>query len=124
MKKLKSKKENTDNYSTKVNDGVYRTMIDRITSLDNPSFFFMHYDNYEVNNLIIVPKCFFVPEDENQNIFGGYCSKEIGIWKYHFDSEGYLFSLMRNGKISGKKYLLKNSLVNYLKINYSQLMKT
>ena len=37
-------------------------MIDRITSLDNPSFFFMHYDNYEVNNLIIVPKCFFVPE--------------------------------------------------------------
>lgn len=59
---LKSKKENTDNYTTKVNDGVYRTMIDRITSLDNPSFFFMHYDNYEVNNLIIVPKCFFVPE--------------------------------------------------------------
>ncbi|MBE6307419.1 MAG: restriction endonuclease [Bacteroidales bacterium] len=59
---LKSKMENTDNYTTKVNDGVYRTMIDRITSLDNPSFLFMHYDNYEVNNLIIVPKCFFVPE--------------------------------------------------------------
>ena len=59
---LKSKKENTDKYSTKVNDGVYRTMIERITSLDNPSFFFMHYDNYEVNNLIVVPKCFFVPE--------------------------------------------------------------
>lgn len=45
----------------KVNDGVYRTMIDRITSFDNPNFFFMHYDCYEVNNLIIVPKCFFVP---------------------------------------------------------------
>lgn len=59
---LKSKKENTDKYITKVNDGEYRTMIDRITSFDNPSFFFMHYDNYEVNNLIIVPKCFFVPE--------------------------------------------------------------
>lgn len=59
---LKSKKEKTDKYITKVNDGVYRTMIDRITSLDNPSFFFMHYDNYEVNNLIIVPKCFFIPE--------------------------------------------------------------
>ena len=59
---LKSKKENTDKYSTKVNDGVYRTMIERITSLDNPSFFFMHYDNHEVNNLIVVPKCFFVPE--------------------------------------------------------------
>ena len=59
---LKSKKAITDRYTTKVNDGVYRTMIDRITSLDNPSFFFMHYDAYAVNNLIIVPKCFFVPE--------------------------------------------------------------
>lgn len=59
---LKSKKEKSDNYTSKVNDGVYRTMIDRITSLDNPSFFFMHYDCYEVNNLIIVPKCFFIPE--------------------------------------------------------------
>ncbi len=59
---LKSKRASTDKYHTKVNDGVYRTMIDRITSLDNPSFFFLHYDRYEVNNLIIVPKCFFVPD--------------------------------------------------------------
>lgn len=59
---LKSKKDNTDKYETKVNDGVYQTMIGRITSLDNPSFFFMHYDCNEVNNLIIVPKCFFIPE--------------------------------------------------------------
>lgn len=59
---LKSKKDNSDKYTTKVNDGVYKTMIDRITSLDNPSFFFMHYDHHEVNNLIIVPKCFFIPE--------------------------------------------------------------
>lgn len=59
---LKSKKEKTDKYNTKVNDGVYRTMIERITSLENPSFFFMHYNAYEVNNLIIVPKCFFIPD--------------------------------------------------------------
>ena len=58
---LKSKNENSDRYNTKVNDGVYRTMIERITSLDNPSFFFMHYNSYQVNNLIIVPKCFFIP---------------------------------------------------------------
>lgn len=58
---LKSKKDNSDRYKSKVSDGVYKTMIERITSLDNPSFFFMHYDNYEVNNLIIVPKFFFVP---------------------------------------------------------------
>lgn len=59
---LKSKKGNTDKYKAKVSDGAYKTMIERITSLDNPSFFFMHYDNYEVNNLIVVPNCFFVPD--------------------------------------------------------------
>lgn len=59
---LKSRHSTSDNYNNSVNDGVYRTMIDRITSLDNPSFFFLHYNAYEVNNLIIVPRCFFVPE--------------------------------------------------------------
>lgn len=59
---LKSKKSSTTHFNATVADGVYRTMISRITSLDNPSFFFMHYDHYEVNNLIIVPKCFFIPD--------------------------------------------------------------
>lgn len=59
---LKSKRANTDKFDTKVTDGEYKTIIDRITSLDNPSFFFLHYDNCQVNNLIIVPNCFIVPE--------------------------------------------------------------
>ncbi len=59
---LKSKKTESDKFQATVVDGVYRTMIERITSLDNPSFFFMHYDRYEVNNLVIVPKCFFTPD--------------------------------------------------------------
>ena len=58
---LKSKNTSSDDFQSKVADGVYKTMIQRITSLDNPSFFFLHYDNYKVNNLIIVPKCFFTP---------------------------------------------------------------
>lgn len=58
---LKSKKSLSENFQATVADGVYQTMISRITSLDNPSFFFMHYDRYEVNNLVIVPKCFFTP---------------------------------------------------------------
>lgn len=58
---LKSKRVNTDSFQSIVADGEYTTMINRITSLDNPSFFFMHYDKYRVNNLIIVPKCFFTP---------------------------------------------------------------
>lgn len=59
---LKSQRSRAPQFDGKVNDGVYRTMIDRITSLDNPSFFFLHYDSCEVNNLIIVPGCFFVPD--------------------------------------------------------------
>ena len=58
---LKSQKSDSERFQTTVQDGVYRTMISRITSLDNPSFFFMHYNRYEVNNLVIVPKCFFTP---------------------------------------------------------------
>lgn len=58
---LKSKKTESDRFQSNVVDGVYRTMIERITSLNNPSFFFLHYNRYEVYNLIIVPKCFFSP---------------------------------------------------------------
>lgn len=58
---LKSKRTNSDKFMASVADGVYHTMIRRIKSLENPSFFFMHYDRNEVNNLIIVPKCFFTP---------------------------------------------------------------
>ena len=47
----------------KVNDGAYNTMIDRITSNNNPDFFFMSYSKKElkVKNLILIPKHFFVP---------------------------------------------------------------
>lgn len=58
---LKSRRNESDRFLSTVAGGAYRTMMDRITSLDNPSFFFMHHNGYEVNNLIIVPKCFFTP---------------------------------------------------------------
>lgn len=47
----------------KINDGAYETMIERITSNQNPDFFFMSYSkkDYTVNNLILIPKHFFVP---------------------------------------------------------------
>lgn len=45
-----------------VADGAYKTMISRIRSDDNPNFFFMSYrkKDLKVQNLIIVPKHFFV----------------------------------------------------------------
>lgn len=47
----------------KVNDGSYDAMIERITGNRNPDFFFMTYSktNYAVNDLILIPKHFFVP---------------------------------------------------------------
>lgn len=49
--------------SNKVNDGAYNTMIERIKSINNPNFFFMHYNkcNLRIENFIMVPKYFFSP---------------------------------------------------------------
>ena len=48
----------------KVNDGAYETMIARITGNNNPDFFFTGYskEEWQVNNLLFVPRHFFVPE--------------------------------------------------------------
>lgn len=47
--------------SNKINDGAYNTMIERITSINNPIFFFMQYSkmNLQVENFVMVPKYFF-----------------------------------------------------------------
>lgn len=43
----------------KINDGVYSTMIKRITSITNPELLIMQYSsNYIVTDLILVPKFF------------------------------------------------------------------
>lgn len=48
----------------KINDGAYDTMIQRITSNDNPDFLFMSYskENMAVTDLVLIPKHFFVPD--------------------------------------------------------------
>ena len=54
---LKSKKAELSNI---INDGAYDTMIERINSEDNPSFFLLTYSQeYRVNNFLIIPKHFF-----------------------------------------------------------------
>lgn len=57
---LKSKKAKL---SQIINDGAYDTMIERINSEDNPSFFFLTYSaQFMVNNFLIIPKQFFKPD--------------------------------------------------------------
>jgi len=45
-----------------INDGEYHKMINRITSLNNPNFFFMTYEGFAVTNLLLVPRFFFTPD--------------------------------------------------------------
>ena len=55
---LKSKK---GNMGKKISDGAYATMIERINSNTNPDLFVMSYSpDYQVTNLLLVPKFFFV----------------------------------------------------------------
>lgn len=58
---LKSKKDKMGN---RILDGAYDTIIERLNSENNPSFFFLNYsvNNYEVQNFIVIPKHFFTSE--------------------------------------------------------------
>lgn len=58
---LKSKSNKRGSLGRVISDGAFATMIERITSLRNPNFFFLtHYQN-EVINLMLVPNSFFSP---------------------------------------------------------------
>jgi len=48
----------------KIVDGAYGKMIERLNSTNNPSFFFLNYDlqDYRVQNFVVIPKHFFIPE--------------------------------------------------------------
>lgn len=58
---LKSKK---NVFGNSVADGAYATMLERLESNTNPSFFLLTYDPdaFEVSNFCVIPKHFFVPQ--------------------------------------------------------------
>lgn len=56
---LKSSRKRIDN---KIVDGAYATAIERVKSKTNPDLFVLHYSNYAVKNLVVVPKYFFTPD--------------------------------------------------------------
>jgi len=58
---LKSKQ---NSIGLKIVDGAHRTMIERLESNHNPNFFFLSYNlsNFKVENFLVIPKHFFVPE--------------------------------------------------------------
>lgn len=58
---LKSKESKSGKLSNLIVDGAYDTMITRITSNRNPNFFFLTYNDYKVDNFILIPNHFFTP---------------------------------------------------------------
>lgn len=46
---------------SKISDGAYSTMIERITSNNNPNLFCMSHSEDAVNNLVLIPRYFFTP---------------------------------------------------------------
>lgn len=56
-------KSRRNRIASKVSDGAYDMMVQRITGLNNPDFFFMSYSaaDWTINDLLFVPKHFFTP---------------------------------------------------------------
>ncbi len=98
---LKSK--NSKTIGKKIVDGAYSTMIDRISSDNNPNFFFLTYDKIEwkVKNFLIIPKHYFIPEIIEKRKPLAQTARRAGWIGCNID----LTKVPTNGRI----YLVKNS---------------
>ena len=98
---LKSKKAELSNI---INDGAYDTMIERINSEDNPSFFLLTYSQeYRVNNFLIIPKHFFKSDMIIKRKPLSATAKRAGWVGCNID--------LRKVPESGKVFLVKNQQV-------------
>lgn len=84
-------------------DGAYSTMIERVNSDTNPNFFFLTYNNkdWKVNNFLIIPKHFFVPDIIDKRKPLSENAKRAGWIGCNIN----LQKIPQNGRI----YLIKNS---------------
>lgn len=106
---LKSKKESV---GTKIVDGAYRTMIERLQESHNPNFFLLNYDlqNFEILNFLVIPKHFFVPEiiEKRKPLSStARCAGWVGcnILLGHIPQTGKIF-FVRNKQIERKEKVL------------------
>lgn len=99
---LKSKK---DKIGKKIVDGAYSTMIERLNSFSNPNFFFLNYgkDSLDIQNFIVIPKHFFIPEIIEKRKPLSSSAKRAGWTGCNI--------LLENIPQSGKIFYIKNSIV-------------
>ena len=107
---LKSKESKTATIGYKIADGAYTTMIERITSFRNPHLFVMTYANWQVNNLLMIPNYFFVPDiiekrkplaDTARRAGWTGCNIEIG----NIPESGKIF-IIKNGQQADKSHII------------------
>lgn len=108
---LKSKR---DKVGSKIVNGAYRTMIERLQSSSNPNFFFLNYDlkTFEVLNFLVIPKQFFVPDIIEKRKPLSHTAKRSGwtgcnILLNHIPQIGKIF-FVRERKIESKRQVLSN----------------
>jgi type II restriction enzyme len=96
---LKSK---SGRFSNTINDGAYSTMIERISSKQNPNFLFLTYSKkMEVENFLIIPKQFFTSEIIIKRKPLSYSAKRAGWIGCNIDISGVADA--------GKVFLVQNS---------------
>ena len=107
---LKSKKEKM---ATKIVDGAYSTMIERLQENNNPNFFFLNYNHikFKVINFLVIPKHFFVPdiiEKRNPLSLNARRAGWIGcnILLQSIPQSGKIFYI-KNGQIEEKNKVIK-----------------
>jgi len=96
----------------KVADGAYRTMVERLTSSNNPNFFLLNYDlkNLAVRNFFVIPKHFFTPKIIQKRKPLAPTARRSGwigcnILLDHIPQTGKIF-FVRNGLVEPKKKVL------------------
>ncbi len=108
---LKSK---NNKIGSKIVDGAYRTMLERLGSSNNPNFFLLHYDalNFQVVNFLVIPKHFFIPEIIEKRKPLALTAKRAGwvgcnIILKNIPNSGKIF-FVRNRKIETKKHVIND----------------
>lgn len=108
---LKSKQAGV---GSKIVDGAYRTMIERLQSSNNPNFFLLNYDleSFEVLNFLVIPKHFFVPEIIEKRKPLSSTARRAGwvgcnILLTHIPQTGKIF-FVRDGQVEPKEKVLSD----------------
>lgn len=108
---LKSKK---DSFALKIVDGAYDMMIKRITSENNPHFFFLNYssNNLQIINFLVIPNHYFTNDIiERRNPLSQNARRAgwIGcnILLQNIPSSGRIY-LIKNQKIEKRQTVLEN----------------